>query len=93
MAPDALLADTLAIAVPLWLRRWRMVGGPADSDWEWAQEFAWVLGSEGDKLLFKGEKKGQTAKLFNDLACAISIMAYAPGGCTVFGRHWEAKAL
>lgn len=86
---EALLADTLAVAVPLWLERLEQWGGPLERDWEWAREFAWVLGSEADRLLYRGEKKGETARLFNDLARAIAIMAHAPGGVKVLGRRWE----
>lgn len=86
---QSLLADTLQVAVPLWLMRLEQQGGPLERDWKWAREFAWVLGSEADKLLFKGGKKGETARLFNDLARAIAIMAHAPGGVKLFGHRWE----
>lgn len=85
---DALLLSTLELAVPLWVERFQHYGGPDDNDWEWAHEFCWRLGSEGDKLLYRG-KSGESASLFNDLARALAIMAHVPGGVKFLGRQWE----
>lgn len=49
------------------------------------------LGEHGDLLLYKGGKPGQTAHLFNELAWGIAVLAFCPGGVTVFGQHYEAS--
>jgi hypothetical protein len=86
---EALLVSTLELAIPLWVERFADTGGPCDEDFEWAREFAWVLGSDGDKLFYRDKKQGETARLFNDLARALAIMAHVPGGVTLLGRRWE----
>lgn len=86
-----LLEETLAAAVPLHILDLKRQGGPADSDLEWAREFAWELGSHGDLLLYRGGKPGESARLFNQTARAIAILAFAPGGVHLFGQHWDAS--
>jgi hypothetical protein len=46
--------------------------------------FAAELVSRGDVLMFGG-KKGEAAELFNRLANALAVLAFAPGGIKVFG--------
>lgn len=41
-------------------------------------------------MLFGGGKPGEVAAWFNDLAQSIAVMAFWPGGITVFGRHYQA---
>lgn len=86
---DVLLETTLQLAVPIAIRKLWLTAGPTDEEWEWAREFADELGSRGDIILYRG-KKGESAEMFAKLARAIAIMAYADGGITIFGRHWEA---
>lgn len=42
-------------------------------------------------LLYRSERKGDTAALFNGLAFALAVCAYLPGGVTFCGQHFEAK--
>jgi hypothetical protein len=42
-------------------------------------------------VLHKGPKEGDTAKAFNDLAKAIALLSFCPGGVHSFGRHWETR--
>lgn len=56
---------------------------------EIARECAQVVASKGDVILFKSEKKGETAKAFNALAKGIACLSFAPGGVRTLGLHFE----
>lgn len=79
-----LLRTSLQAAVPLWIMEVR--------PWTWerrleeAKRCSDVVGAHGDDLLFGGR---HCADAFNALARGAAIMAYAPGGVTVFGDHYE----
>lgn len=91
MAPDNHLSTAMGAAVPLWIMQMQEHGGPSEEDLKYAQETSSILGSEGDKLLFRGKKKGETARIFNRTAKAIAVLSFCPGGITIFGQHFEAK--
>lgn len=94
------LATCLEAAVPLWILRIKdrqpgRNGKPDAGDYEWMRQLNDPkLGDDFclrlEYVLFRGPKKGDTARAFNELARCISIMAFCPGGITVFGRRWEA---
>lgn len=86
------LPIAMAAAVPLYIIRFQEKGGPDDEDIRQAHAMAGKLGEHGDILLFGGGKKGECAELFNETARAIAVMAFCPGGVTVFGNHFEAKS-
>jgi hypothetical protein len=86
-AAEVLLCATLECAVPLWVERVR--GTP------WTQRIARghelaerLMGPGGEMVMFRG-KPGESAARFNDLAEAVAILSFAPGGITVFGLHFE----
>lgn len=84
-AQDAVLVETLRVAVPLHinaLRNWtpRQRQG-------FAREAAQVVAHQGDVLMFGG-KKGAAANVFNHLARGLAAAAYLPGGVTFAGQHW-----
>lgn len=84
---DHLLSEMLALAVPIWQGRLKKEDGPTEETWERCRQFVDVLvGPGGEDLLFRGPK---TAELFNDLAYTLAVMSFAPGGVTLFGKHWE----
>lgn len=88
-AADGLLAGALGASVPFAIHDLVEQGGPSASDYEWMA--AWRgLTEHGDDLLFRSEKRGESAKLFVDLVRVVSILAFAPGGITTFGTHYEA---
>lgn len=80
----------LATAVPLQIHMLVERGGPSSWEWSEAKELGDVLGEKGDLLLFKGGKKGEAAQLFNQMAKAIAVLSFMPGGVTIFGQHYEA---
>lgn len=85
------IAPAMSAAVLIRIQELKKNGGPSSSDWEKMGEFGEVLAAKGDILLFGGGKKGEQADLFNRTAHAISVLAFVPGGITIFGEHWEAK--
>jgi hypothetical protein len=44
-------------------------------------------------VLHRGPKEGDSARAFNDLAKAIALLSFCPGGVNAFGRHWDALSL
>lgn len=80
----------IAAAVPLHILELLRQGGPADLDYESARAFASDLGERGDVLLYGG-KKGEAAALANQLAHAIAVLAFLPGGITIFGQHFGVR--
>jgi len=85
------LSIALSAAVPLHIAELKAKGGPDAADLKKAQELSQILGERGDILLFGGGKKGEAADQFNRVARALAVLAYCPGGVTLFGGHWEAK--
>jgi hypothetical protein len=90
-SPLAIVAIALYTAVPIWILELnqRSYEDNLKELFESASETAQLIGEKGDQLLFKGDKPGDTAKLFNKTARAIALMSFLPGGVTLFGRHWE----
>lgn len=87
---EELFLLTIQTAVPLNIAEIKAKGGPNDFQWDWAREFADELGERGDILQFKGEKPGQAATIMNRFSYALAVMAFAPGGVTFAGLHFEA---
>lgn len=86
---EELLRLSVQAAVPLLIAELRQKGGPNDVDWDSARAFATELGERGDILQFTGEKPGETATVFNRLAYAMAVVAFAPGGVDFAGLHFE----
>jgi hypothetical protein len=86
-----LLAEMMRMAVILRIEELKARGGPTDDDRKKAQETSDMLGEHGDELLFKSEKPGRTAELFNRTAHAIAVLSFCPGGVTLFGATFEAN--
>lgn len=85
-----LLSSMMQMAVPLWIMQFKAKGGPSEEDRKRAQETSEILGEHGDILLCGGGKKGECADQFNRTAEAIAVLAFVPGGVTIFGTHFEA---
>jgi hypothetical protein len=53
---------------------------------------AQTVAEHGDDLLFRstGRRRGESARVFNAVADGIALLAFAPGGATLFGRSWVA---
>jgi len=87
---EELFLLTVQTAVPLNIAEIKAKGGPNDMQWDWGREFADELGSMGDILQFKGERKGEAATMMNRFTYALAILAFAPGGVNFAGLHFEA---
>lgn len=83
------LQTHLEVAVPLYIAAMRDRGGPDDAELEAARAFGRVLAERGDVLLYGG-KAGEAGDLADGCAKSVAVLAFCPGGVTVFGRHWEA---
>lgn len=87
-----LLSIALSAAVPLKIMEIQARGGITGDDLKQLPQIAQLLAEHGDDLLFKSVKKGETAKVFNEVVCGIAILAFVPGGITIFGQHFEASS-
>jgi hypothetical protein len=84
---DELLKISLSAAVPLWIERFKQLTD--DERMAIAREAAQVVAEKGDIIQFRSKRKGETANAFNQLARGIAVLAFSPGGVTVFGLHFE----
>ena len=91
MSDNPLLQTSMQMAVPLHIMRLQEKGGPDKQDMERAQAISDKLGEREDILLFGGGRQGECAEMFNETARAIAVLAFCPGGITIFGSHFEAK--
>jgi hypothetical protein len=97
-ANEELLRLTLHLAVPLWVDRFirtRATHSDLLHQAVWAGD---VLAEQGDSLMFRTKYKDNphlsrprygTAEVFNQLARGIAAASFSPGGCRVFGLHFE----
>jgi hypothetical protein len=52
--------------------------------------FGQVLAERGDRLLFRSERKGETADMFVGLARTLAIMSFVPGGVPFLEEPFDA---
>ena len=77
----------------------RSDGGPTVQQIAVAQANADVFAEKSDILMGVGGKSAKTiqeghhdrGKLIGDIGRAVAILAFFPGGVTLFGRHYEEK--
>lgn len=85
--PDAtLLRGMLDIAVMVEVDRLRWVSWRELS--KLVEKLAQDIAAHGDVILYRGSKKGETARAFASLATAITILSFSPGGVSCLGGHW-----
>ena len=84
----SLLETTLDAAVPLWIHQFRDLS--EEERMEMIGEISPGFAERMEYVIQKTE--GKTADAFNDLARAIALMSFLPGGVKCFGRHWETKS-
>jgi hypothetical protein len=89
LASDTVLVMSLQTAVPLWIMQFQLY---AEEDvLKIAQEAGQFIACHGDNILFRGAKKGDSARAFNELAKGLAAIALlVPGGVDFAGVHWEA---
>lgn len=86
-----LLAVALQASVTLRIHQLRQRGGPTEKDFARVGPYGQELAEKGDRLLFRGNKPGESAEMFNKLADAIAVMAFVPGGVIAFGTRYESR--
>jgi|SRR5882762_7120607 len=80
----------LSVSVPLSIVDLRYIGGPQDYHVKAVQQRAAQQrnnGSGGADLIFGGRQSGHEMSLLCDM---VAIMAFQPGGVTLFGLRFEA---
>jgi hypothetical protein len=87
-----LMRLTLELGVPVRALELMHHGGPSRFDFDEARAFADVLAEKGDILQFRGGKKGEAGEIMGGLIRAVAVMAFVPGGVTVFGAHFQYDA-
>lgn len=85
---NELLNISLSAAVPIWIEQLRVASPEYRT--QRAQEAAKIVAGEGDNILFKGPKQGDSARAFNALAEGLACLAFAPGGVKFAGMHFQA---
>jgi hypothetical protein len=87
-----LLGSVLALAVPLRIAELLALSPPdrASRMALWQRESGQAIASHGDQILFRSKHRGETAEAFNHLARGLAVLAFAPGGVTFAGQHWQA---
>lgn len=83
-----LLAGMLSLAVPLWIETMR--SWTEEERMEYGRRCADIVAEKGDVILYRGNR-GESAKAFNALAEGVAACAFAPGGVTILGLHFEAR--
>jgi len=86
-----LLQITLEALVPIAIAELHKQGGPLNRHFQEAQAFGFKLAEHGDELLYHVKKRGVTGKLMGQFCKTVAVMAFVPGGVTVFGLHFEEK--
>lgn len=100
-----MLRIALSVAVPLWIEVVRQM--PAEQRAEVAEECHSLVnygnndpdplrgrGNSGPERMASGmppNKPGDIGRVFNATALGLAVMAFAPGGVTHLGIHWEAR--
>ena len=67
----------------------RAQGGPNAGDIARVQRYIPDFVERGNDLFFSGGKTGATAERFEQLVEAIAVLAFCPGGITIFDHHHE----
>jgi len=86
-----LLRIALQAAVPLRIDQLRTKHISVILDETTCRELGDDIATYGDIVMYKSEKRGETAKHFNQLVEAIARLAYNPGGVTFDGVHYEGR--
>lgn len=86
-AQHTAMAETLRVAVPLWIFELR--GLSDDHLRDIATQAATTIGEKGDVLQFGSTRRGEVAGVFNALARGLAAAALlAQGGIDYAGLHW-----
>jgi hypothetical protein len=81
----------LSASVPLRITALVAQGGPTAQDFEALGGADKVMERADELLLYRGKKTkpGEIATAFNQVAQAIAVMSFVPGGITIFNQHYD----
>jgi hypothetical protein len=82
-----LLVTALSASVPLYIEELR--GLSVEDRLNIAHDAAQIVAEKGDVILYRSNKKGETAKAFNALARGLAALAFQPSGVTFLGMKFE----
>ena len=82
------LPIALSAAVPLWQLEFAELSNERRQE-KLAEASKDDLCLRLEYVLHQGPKPGDSARAFNDLAQAIALLSFCPGGVTAFGMHFE----
>jgi hypothetical protein len=88
-----LLTISLSAAVPLRILEIVQAGGPTESDLARARSSTADLTANGADLFFRSRVKGASAERFNQVAEAIAVLSFQPGGVSAFGMHFDGNEM
>jgi hypothetical protein len=84
---DHPLKHFTAAFVPLRVAELEAQGGPTEDDLARVKGYLPDFGSRGEALLYRIE--GETGPMTGKLVDAVAVLAFQPGGITIFGQHFE----
>ena len=87
------LTISLSAAVPLRIMELIRNGGPSQEDFERITSYQEDLTAHGDDLYFRNANNNATATRFNQVADAIAVLSFLPGGITAFGMHFDGNEM
>lgn len=86
---ESLFKMHLATCVPLRIDELRRQALPLTEHVARVSAYAQDIGEYGDQLLFRGPR---TKELINKVVDGLAVMAFIPGGVTLFGLHFEEES-
>lgn len=90
MKANELLPIFVSSFVPLRIAELKANGGVKQEDINRVQSYAPDFGACGDALLYR--VPGVTKDMAGKLIDAIAVLAFCPGGITIFGQHFEGES-
>ena len=88
MNDEKRLAYFLSLAVPIWIEKLKTK--PYGFIKERQKYCSQIIASNGDNILYKSKKKGESSHAFNCLAEGVAILALlAKGGVEIFGCKFD----
>jgi acetolactate synthase small subunit len=83
------LSLALSAAIPIRMLRLIKRSGPEDEDFERVHMYVQDFVERGTDLFFSGSSEGVKADRFEQVVDAIAVLAFCPGGLTIFGEHYQ----
>lgn len=89
-AAEAMLPTALSAAVPLWVFAISERGGPTPEDWARLPQLGRLIAEQGDLLLSRSTREGETAERFNTVAEALALLSFVAEGSSFGDQQFDA---